>query len=242
VSAVADVTADPFYERDLEQMARAPSYLAWQFSLIRPFISGEVVEVGAGIGNFTGRIAACAAHVTTLEPNTYCFDRLTSATSALKNVTRYNLTVEEYHRLVRRALADTIVCVNVLEHIEDDAAVVREFRSLISPGGRLVLQVPAMPIAFGEIDRRLGHYRRYTKGLIRRLLDATGWRTVHLRYFNTVGLLGWLWNTKVAIKTAQSDQQIRVFDRWVVPVLSTLEAILPPPFGQCLFAVAVADA
>jgi hypothetical protein len=98
-----------------------------------------------------------------------------------------------------------------------------------------------MPIAFGEIDRRLGHYRRYTKGLIRRLLDVTGWRTVHLRYFNTVGLLGWLWNTKVAIKTTQSDQQIRVFDRCVVPVLSTLEAILRPPFGQCLLAVAVAD-
>jgi SAM-dependent methyltransferase len=241
VSAVADVAADPFYERDLEQMARAPNYLAWQFSLIRPFISGEVLEVGAGIGNFTGRLAACAAHVTTLEPNRYCFDRLTAATSTLKNVTRYNLTVEEYHRLARRAPADTIVCVNVLEHIEDDAAVVGEFRSLISPGGRLVLQIPAIPIAFGEIDRRLGHYRRYTKGLIRRLLHATGWRTVHLRYFNTVGLLGWIWNTKVAIKTTQSDRQIHVFDRWMVPLLSRLEGILRPPFGQCLLAVAVAD-
>ena len=223
-------------------MARAPNYLAWQFEMVRPFVRAHVLEVGSGIGNFTRRLASSASHVTALEPNRYCFDRLTAETRELTNVTRLNLTVEEFHQMPHRTSVDTVVCINVLEHIQDDAAVVREFRSLIAPDGRLVLQIPAMPVAFGEIDRRLGHFRRYTKRSIRRLFSTTGWKSVHLRYFNTVGLLGWLWNTKVLVKTTQSDQQIRIFDRLVVPVLSRVEGVLHPPFGQCLMAVAVPDA
>lgn len=242
IEAPQDIRLDPFYERDLEQMAGATNYLAWQFDLIRPFVSGHVLEVGAGIGNFTRRFASCASHVTALEPNQYCFERLAAQTRDLPNVTRLRVTVEEFHERGANHLAiDTIGCINVLEHIEDDASVLREFRSLISPAGHLVLQIPAMPIAFGEIDRRLGHYRRYTKGGLRALLRATGWRSVRLRYFNTIGLIGWLWNTRVAVKTRQSDGQIRVFDRLLVPILSRLEAVLPIPFGQCLVAIAVPE-
>ncbi len=132
--------------------------------MVRPFVRGDVLEVGAGIGTFTTRLAGCAAQVTALEPNRYCFNRLQSATAHLSNVTRHELTVEAFHLGPARGRTfDTIVCMNVLEHIENDAAVVREFRSLVSPGGRVVLLVPAMPLAFGEIDRRLGHYRRYTR-------------------------------------------------------------------------------
>lgn len=236
-----DISLDPFYERDLEQMSRATNYLEWQFSLLRPFVAGEVLEVGAGIGTFTTRLAANAAHVTALEPNRHCFGRLTAATGHLANVTRHELTVEAFHGGPARGRTfHTIVCMNVLEHIQDDAAVVREFRSLVSPGGRVVLLVPAMPVAFGEIDRRLGHYRRYTRSGLRNLLRATGWNTTLLRYFNTIGLLGWLWNTRVSVKSAQSDGQIQFFDRLLVPLLSRVEALIPPPYGQSLLAVGTA--
>lgn len=234
-----DITVDPFYERDLLQMSVATNYLAWQFELIRPFIAGHVLEVGAGIGNFTPRLAEMAQHVTALEPNRYCFERLSSATQGLRNVTRHEMTVESYHRQAAAGRsADTIVFINVMEHIEDDAAVLREFRSIVSPRGRLVIQVPAMPAVYGEIDRRLGHYRRYTKRGISRLFDGTGWRATHLRYFNSIGLLGWLWNTRVFVKTEQSDRQIWLFDKVLVPVMSRIERVIPPLFGQCLLAVA----
>jgi SAM-dependent methyltransferase len=233
-----DISIDPFYERDLQQMADATNYLAWQFGLVRPHIGGRVLEVGAGIGTFTRRLASVAEHVTALEPNRYCFQRLTQETSDLKNVSRYEMPVEEFHATVARdRLYDTVICMNVLEHIEDDTAVLREFRSLIAPGGRLVLLIPAVPLAFGEIDRRLGHYRRYTKGGLRKLFRETGWRPLHLRYFNLIGLLGWIWNTKVFVKDAQSDGQIRVFDRVVVPVISRIESVLPMPVGQSVLAV-----
>ena len=239
MDAPQDITVDPFYERDLRQMAEATNYLAWQFGMVRPYIRGRVLEVGAGIGTFTSRMAAVAEHVTALEPNRYCFDRLSQETAGLPNVSRHELSVEEFHTSGAGDRAfDTIVCMNVLEHIRDDAAVLREFRALIAPNGRLVLLVPAVPIAFGEIDRRLGHYRRYTKRSARALFAGSGWRGVHLRYFNVIGLLGWLWNTKVLVKQAQSDQQIRLFDRVVVPVLSRVESAMPIPAGQSLLAVA----
>ena len=239
MTAPQDITIDPFYERDLQQMADATNYLAWQFGMVRPHIRGRVLEVGAGIGTFTGRMAAFAEHVTALEPNRYCFERLTRDTGHLTNVWRYELAVEEFHVTVARDQTfDTIVCMNVLEHIRDEAAVLREFRSLIAPGGRLVLLIPAIPLAFGEIDRRLGHYRRYTKRSVRALLEGTGWHDVQLRYFNVVGLLGWLWNSKILVKHAQSDHQIRLFDRAIVPVLSRMESVVPLPAGQSLLAVA----
>jgi SAM-dependent methyltransferase len=239
MTAPQNITIDPFYERDLQQMANATNYLAWQFGMVRPHLRGRVLEVGAGIGTFTSHMALVAEHVTALEPNRYCFERLTRDTVHLPNVSRYELPVEEFHATVaRNRTFDTIVCMNVLEHIRDDAAVLREFRSLISPGGRLVLLIPAIPLAFGEIDRRLGHYRRYTKRGVRALFSSTGWRDVQLRYFNVVGLLGWLWNTKVLVKHAQSDHQIRLFDRAIVPVLSRIESAMPVPVGQSLLAVA----
>lgn len=233
-----DISIDPFYERDLQQMASATNYLDWQFGMVRQHLGGRVLEVGAGIGTFTRRMASVTEHVTALEPNRYCFERLTRETSQLPNVTRHELPVEEFHATVARGrIFDTIVCMNVLEHIRDDTAVLREFRSLIAPGGRLVLLIPAIPLAFGEIDRRLGHYRRYTKRSVRQLFAATGWRGVQLRYFNVVGLLGWIWNTKVLVKHEQSDRQIRLFDRAIVPVMSRLESALPVPVGQSLLAV-----
>lgn len=240
MTTTADIASDPFYERDLEQMARAGRYLAWQFGLVRPFVSGHVLEVGAGIGNFTSRFAGVASQVTALEPNRYCFGRLVDATRHLPRVTCHEMTVEDFHRGPARGREfDTIVCMNVLEHLADDGAVLREFRALASGGSHLVLLVPAVPAAFGEIDRRLGHYRRYSAASARDLLTTCGWLVHRLRYFNTVGLLGWLWNTKVAPRVEQSDGQIAFFDEWIVPWLSRLESVVPPPLGQCLLVVGV---
>lgn len=234
-----DITTDPFYERDLRQMAGATNYLNWQFGMIESFVRGRVLEVGAGIGTFTLRLAARAERVVALEPNRHCFARLEQQTRGLASVSRHAMSVEEFHASAGRATTfDTIVCMNVLEHIRDDAAVLREFRGLISPGGSLVLQIPAVPFAFGEIDRRLGHYRRYTKAGLRALFAGTGWRGAHLRYANVVGLLGWIWNAKVVVKQEQSDRQILVFDRMIVPVMSRLERLIAPPVGQSLLAVA----
>jgi 2-polyprenyl-3-methyl-5-hydroxy-6-metoxy-1,4-benzoquinol methylase len=201
-----------------------------------------VLEVGGGIGNFTADLAAVAQSVVSLEPNAACYGQLLEKARSLSNVTVFNTTAEELEkRVAPEYLADTVVCMNVLEHIQDDETAVRIFTRRLKMGGSLVLLIPAAAWAFGDIDRRLGHYRRYSKASARSLLARTGLTILALRYFNFIGLWGWVWNTRVTRRQAQSDTQILVFDRFIVPWLSRIEAFLPPPVGQSLLVVGRKD-
>ena len=233
------VEVDPFYVEDLRQMARAQNYQRWQFEMVAPFLRGEVLEVGGGIGNFTPQIASVAKHVTSLEPNEFCFNQLREKIAPLKNATAVRATVESLRSVIAADKKfDAIVLMNVLEHIKDDRAVLVELKKYLVPGGRIVVLVPAGQWAFGPVDTRLGHYRRYTKAYTRPLVAGLAMEIEKMRYYNFVGIWGWWWNAKMGRRESQSDAQIRLFDGWIVPVLSRLEKFLRPPVGQSLLFVA----
>ncbi len=220
-------------------MARAKNYRRWQFELIAPYIKGKVLEIGGGIGNFTADLARAAESVISLEPNAYCHKQLAEKTKSLPNVTIYNITAEALEQqLAAGYQADTAVCMNVLEHLQDDESAVRTFSRRLKAGGLLVLLIPAVPWLFGDIDRRLGHYRRYSKKSARALMRKTGLEAVKLRYFNLIGLFGWFWNARIAKSKTQNNSQIHIFDNYIVPWQSRLEAALPVPIGQSLLVVA----
>jgi hypothetical protein len=109
--------------------------------------------------------------------------------------------------------------------------------SILGPGGVVVLLVPAFPALYGPIDSNLGHYRRYSRGSITRLADATGLRIRKAHYMNAAGFFGWWVNSHILRRRAQSERQIEIFDRYLVPLLSRLEGLARPPFGQSLFVV-----
>jgi len=232
------VQADPFYIEDLRQMARAQNYQRWQFQMVAPFLGGEVLEVGGGIGNFTPQLAAVARFVTSLEPNEYCFSQLREKIAPLKNAAAYRATVESLRDVIPPGkFFDAIVLMNVLEHIRDDRAVLAELKKYLTPAGRIVVLVPAGQWAFGPTDVRLGHYRRYTKSYTCPLVAGLQMEIEKMRDYNFIGIWGWWWNARFARRENQSDTQIRVFDRWIVPVLSRLEYLLPPFIGQSLLFV-----
>ena len=220
-------------------MARANNYRRWQFRMIEPYLRGNILEIGGGIGNFTPELARAGESVVSIEPNEHCHRQLVEKTRSLPNTKVYNLTAEALDgQLAADYQADTAVCMNVLEHLKDDEAAVRTFSRRLKTGGVLVLLVPAVPWLFGEIDRRLGHYRRYSKTSARALIARCGLGLVKARYFNFVGVWGWWWNARVTKSLTQSDAQIRLFDGWIVPWLSKIEAMVPPPIGQSLLVVA----
>jgi len=237
--APLEIEEDPFFALDLAQMAKATNYMAWQFQLIKPYLGRSILEIGGGIGNFTSLMAGYSEHVTSIEPNQHCYAKLTEETANLNNVTLYDTRAEDLENHVSSDYqADTVVCMNVLEHLRDDKFAVDTFTRLLRDGGNLILLVPALPWIFGEIDRKLGHYRRYTKQSALELMEATGLKPVSLRYFNFIGVLGWWWNARVAKKIQQSDFQIKVFDKVIVPIARRIEPLLPLPMGQCLLVVA----
>jgi SAM-dependent methyltransferase len=222
---------------DQERMAHAANYFAWQGRLVAPELGRRVVEVGCGIGNFTGALLDRET-ILAVDVDPACIDRL-----QLRYADRPNL-----HAFVcepcsaafadlARWRPDSCVCLNVLEHIEDDGGALRAMASVLAPGGAIVLLVPAFQALFGPIDRNLRHYRRYSRASLWRLAHVTGLAIQTLHYVNAVGFFGWWMNARVLRREAQSAGQIAVFDRCIVPWLSRLEAVVPPPFGQSLFAV-----
>jgi len=226
-----------FTLEDQRQMTRAKNYFAWQSRLVARELGQRVVEVGCGIGNFTAMLRDREL-VVAVDREEACVGALRERFPDRGNLRA--LTCEVPSREFRDLACfrpDSVVCVNVLEHIEDDRAALRDMAQVLAPGGVIVLLVPAFDALYGPIDRNLGHYRRYRRGSIPRLADAAGLEVRKLHYVNAAGFLGWWVNAHLLRREAQSDGQIAMFDRLVVPFLSAIESAVKPPFGQSLLAV-----
>jgi SAM-dependent methyltransferase len=222
---------------DQERMTRAANYFAWQHRLAAPELGRRIIEVGCGIGNFTGSVLDREVVIATdVEPA--CCDRLQERYPSQSNL---HVTVcapgSRAFADLERWRPDTCVCLNVLEHIEDDRQALEAMAAVLVPAGRVLLLVPAFQALYGPIDRNLCHYRRYDRPRITTLAAVVGMRVEKLHYVNAIGFFGWWVNAHILRREAQSAGQIEIFDRWVVPWLSRLEAMAPPPFGQSLFAI-----
>jgi SAM-dependent methyltransferase len=222
---------------DLERMTRARNYFAWQSRLVGREIGRRVVEVGCGVGNFTATLLNREA-VIAVDNDLDCLARVRD-----RFLDRSNLHVmpgdasDDSFPELARFQPDSCVCLNVLEHIEDDEKALRNMAAILSPGGVVVLLLPAFPALYGPIGGNLGHWRRYRRSGVARLAEAAGLRVRRARYMNTIGFFGWWMNARVLRRDTQSAGQIEVFDRYLVPLMSRLENLVPTPFGQSLFVV-----
>lgn len=122
----------------------------------------------------------------------------------------------------------------VLEYIEDDDAMLRKFSDMLAPNGVILLYVPACPWAYGEIDKALGHYRRYSKHGLKELAHNCGLDIVSGRYVNFIGAFGWWWCSRFRKQTDIKRDNVKLVDR-VVPYLSAAEKLIKPVVGQSLF-------
>ncbi len=137
--------------------------------------------------------------------------------------------------------ADTVVAVNVLEHVEDDGAFLRTAHRLLSPGGHLLLYVPALPAIYGTLDEAFEHHRRYTRAGLDERLRSAGFRVLRLAYTNLPGVAAWWLSGRVLRKRTVSARDARVYDRWMIPWIAALERVWTPPAGQSLIAIAARD-
>jgi len=218
-------------ETTLRRMARISPYNYWLHQWIEPHIGERVLEVGSGIGNqtqyFLDRDRVIASDVER--------DYLRELEDAFGR--RANLRVASFHFPLsdadRRDLAservDTIVCMNVLEHIENDEATLKDFASVIQNGGKLVLLVPAHPALYGSLDTGLDHFRRYERAALTRLVKDAGFEIESARYLNMVAVPGWWFNSRVLRRKLLPGNQLRAF-RWLMPLLR-IERHINPPFG-----------
>ena len=123
---------------------------------------------------------------------------------------------------------DTVVCLNVLEHLEDDTRALKIMNQLLRPGGRLILLVPAYQFLYGSVDRSLKHFRRYSRKTLVAKLRQTNFKIERSYYMNLLGVFGWFYNNRLIHRQEESIRQVILFDRAVVPWLSKIEKRLRP--------------
>ena len=222
----------------LEVLAEAPEYNRWQFDMVAPYLGKRILEVGAGIGNMSEEFLEGRPDLLVVtDTDAFYRARLAERFAGRAEVVVEPLSMPDPSAGPRFAgyRLDTVIATNVVEHIEDDLGTVRTMRSLLVPGGRAVILVPALQFIYGAMDRELGHYRRYGPARLRLLLERAGLHVEQLRWFNRVGVFGWWFNGRVRGVSRIPLDQLRTFDR-LVPLLR-LERFLPLPFGQSLIAV-----
>jgi len=220
----------------LAVLATVYHYNHWIFSTIRDFLGPAVLEVGSGTGNIT-QFLLNSQELCCLEPFEPYRRYLATRFEKHLNVAVFPHRIEECPNAdVPVGRFDSVICLNVLEHIADDIQALKAFRRVLKKGGRAIVFVPALPILFGEMDRAMGHQRRYTLRSLRRAFLEADLRPVRGRYMNLAGALPWWWRGRVRRKRTIPESETRMFDR-MVPLLSAIERIIPPPVGQSVLLI-----
>jgi SAM-dependent methyltransferase len=218
----------------LDRLADAPRYNRWMFDRLRPWLGDRVLEIGAGIGNLS-EFLLDRARVVLSDTDSFYLDRLRERFARHPHVSVLELRLPEFDGDLQADRLDTVICLNVLEHVRDDMLSLSSVYRLLQPGGCLVLLVPALPALYGSLDRALGHFRRYTPGELRHIFTAAGFRMRHIEYFNLAGVPGWWFTGRVLRRTLIPTGALRWYDA-LVP-LFRLERFLPWRVGQSLIAV-----
>lgn len=237
--AAALPTADQVGAGTLERLAAAPRFNRWMYDRLAPWIGEAVIEVGSGIGNLSQFLVDRPRVVLTDTEPAYRA-HLEQRFGGRPNVQVRSLTLPDVPADLRDRPFDSVVCLNVLEHIEQDRLALAGMCDLLRPGGTVVLLVPALPALYGTLDRALGHFRRYTPAGVGGLFDAVGLRLRRLEYFNLAGMPGWWLVGRVLRRSLIPAGSLRLYEA-LVP-LFRLERWLPWRVGQSLIAIGVRPA
>lgn len=228
--------------KDLEAMSFAVNYHKWILDEFRPFLGKKFVEVGAGTGSFSELLLDEKPEELSIVEPSEMFEFLEQNVSQIKTDTKINL-----HRAifadVRGKIAngnkpDSIIYVNVLEHIEDDANELKMIYETLDTGGKCFIFVPALMSLYGEFDRKIGHFRRYTKKEIEDKCAAVGFKVLKSKYFDFTGILPWWVKYKLLKSDSLESGAVTLYDKIAVPVISRFETILPVPIGKNILLIA----
>jgi len=225
---------DPVGAQTLERLVAARKYNRWLTDRLQRWVGRRVLEIGAGLGSMSEFVLDRERLVLT-DTDPYYRARLSERFKNYPNVTVADLRLPESNGALVAERFDTIICLNVLEHLVDDMASLAAMRELLQPGGRLVLLVPSLPWLFGTLDEALGHVRRYTPAELRRKYQQTRLALRHLEYFNLAGVPGWWLTGRVLKRRLIPSASLGLYDA-LVP-LFRLEWLLPWRIGQSLIAI-----
>lgn len=219
----------------LKQVSLLRRYNSWILHQFTPYLRGNILEAGSGIGTFSAYLALSGTDLTCVDNNPKLVEQLRNQFMSNHNVRILRHDLHKYRSDFLNRF-DTIVIINVLEHLSQDRIALNHLHSWLKPRGHLLLLVPAHDFAFSYLDQLIGHQRRYSKSELISTLNQSGFTIQQIYHFNSLGLLGWLvfqyWLRLVDFPPAV----LSLMDN-LVPPLAWLENIFHPPFGLSLIAI-----
>lgn len=230
---------------DLEALAGLENYHGWILEEIRPYLGTRVVEIGGGIGTFTKLLVSAhllpnpAAQLKVFEPaSAFCLRLRDDLQHAYPDLIRAGrLVVTETPFQLSPDQCDTVIMINVLEHIQHDQESVRAIYHSLSPGGTFVVYSPALPWLYSPHDKAVGHYRRYEKKQLEQLLRAAGLEVVKAKHMDCMGVLPWYLLNVIGGSTSINPHLARLYDTWFVPITRLVERLWRPWIGKNVLVV-----
>jgi 2-polyprenyl-3-methyl-5-hydroxy-6-metoxy-1,4-benzoquinol methylase len=222
--------SDPIGEKTLAAISAADNFNQWMYDTIKPFVKGHVFEVGSGIGNIS-QFFLQNGNLTTLTDlrQTYCdiLDQKFRNYPNLKGILKVNLTHPHFESEYAHLLGtyDSIVAMNVVEHIEDDNLALANCYKLLAKGGHVIILVPAYQFLFNKFDVGLEHFRRYTKKRLTDLIAKNNFEIIHNQYFNAVGIAGWFVTGSVLKRETIPEGQMGLYNK-LVPAIKVMDKLI----------------
>ena len=225
--------SDKIYKEDeyggeiLARLNRAPRFTRWMADVIRPYVGDRVLEVGAGTANMSVNLMPRSVYWAT-DVNPHYLEYLTTLRATRPYLRVAYTNAEEKDSFPTDQSFDTVVCLNVVEHVKDDVAALRNIRDALSDEGRAIILVPCGPSLYGTLDEVLGHYRRYTTEQLVSVAIQAGFRVEEMLKFNRAGVPAWWLNGRILRRKTFGLGQIRLLNL-LTPIFRLVDSWAPLP-------------
>jgi len=226
-------------------MSFAVNYHRWILDEFRPYLGNHFVEVGAGTGSFTELLLEQRPRtLSAIEPSgmyTFLVENIAKFQTDSKVKAYQAIFTQVASKIKETDTPDSIIYVNVLEHIEDDARELAAVYETLALKGRIFVFVPALPALYGNFDREVGHFRRYVKPELEKKCREAGFKILKSSYFDIAGIVPW-WIKYQVLKASKLDQgSIRLYDKFAVPITRAIESAITPPIGKNILLIAAKE-
>jgi hypothetical protein len=215
----------------LEELTSAVNYRKWLIGKCYKEVGTRPFELGSGSGIYAQELLKHSQGIENLavsEVSKTSLERL-----SMKFDNSHSISVIDLRRdYVPVELHTSYISWNVLEHIEDDVAALARANTICEDNSFVFALVPAFPALMSSFDKKIGHYRRYTKNTLRAMAAEAGLKDIRIEYLNFVGWFGWLLLMKLGGGSPKDGLLLKIFDTYFVPILAKVESLVKIPFGQ----------
>jgi 16S rRNA A1518/A1519 N6-dimethyltransferase RsmA/KsgA/DIM1 with predicted DNA glycosylase/AP lyase activity len=226
-----------YFGKDLEDLKAARNYYKWIISIFKPYLGETIAEIGAGSGNFTSFLSKeKIKSIFAFEPSDNMYPLLSDKFKKDNRVTTINTYFKEKYQEFLNFF-DSLLYVNVLEHIEEDKKQLSYAYKTIKQNGYILIFAPALSFLYSEFDRRIGHFRRYCKTGLINIVRENGFSIENIRYFDLAGIIPWYISFVLLKKVTTNKANISLYDKLVVPPMRLLETLIPAPTGKNLLLI-----